>query len=280
MKENECRQYMRNIKTFLEKTNDRSLVQDRSWIRVFLCFFILGILLLALFNYYVDPYNYFNKQYTGDENNSQYYKVKYVLGNPTEYDCFILGGSNSGVLDPEQINDYTNYKTYSMTFTVGNWYNYYLYTRFLIEHTDVCCIILHLSSTEVNYDRESTQLVESRRAPAITKCNIIEELKETGSFLLKSIKLHDEKNIISIKKNGMYDWSTIIEQEVENPGEYTQRYVLSEYEETISKLDDVTLDSIKIEEALVYAEQVKKLCDDNDVELIVINGPVFISKRA
>lgn len=268
------------IENVLDIANSRFSVKSGNWVKGFVIMAVLGVLFLCLYNYFVDPFNYFDKEYTGVFSCSQYYKAKYILDNPDEYDCFIIGGSNSGVLNPELIDKYANYKTYSMTFEAGNWYNYYFYTRFLIENTDVKYIVLHLSSTEMYYTGDLTSS-ESRRTPALIKNSRIEEIKESIHFFSRGVKLGKagDNTLIRLKRNGMFDWSIVLANYKENPEEFVQQYVLTDYEDRISKMDYSDIEEENIEEAIDYAKQIRKLCDDNDVELVVISGPVFISKR-
>jgi len=99
------------------------------------------------------------------------------------------------------------------------------------------------------------------------------------TVLLKSIRFdkEGEKALHKIKKNGMLDWSKFVNS---NPEKYVDECVLSEYEEKIDDLDMVSLKSENVEEALNYARLIKQICDENDVELVVIAGPIFISNRA
>ncbi len=262
--------------------NTQFPVQSASWIKGFILMFIIGIALLCLYNYFIDPFNYFSKEYKPVWNYAQYYKANYILQNPKKYDCFVVGGSNSGVLNPEVIEEYTDYKTYSMTFLNGNWYNYYTYINFLVTSTNAKCILLHLSSTDLDYNREDIESMDTLKPPAVLKDNLGDEIKEISEFLLKQISarvvLNDES--VVTKKNGMYDWSKMKEQFENNPDSYVQQFVLNDYEGRLSELKSVDLNEENIEEALDYAKKIKKLCDENNVKLVVVCGPVFISKRS
>lgn len=265
----------------LNIVNNRFVIGSSNWIKIFVFLAIMGTVCLGLYNYFVDPFNYFKNEYTGVWSCSQYYKTKHILNNPNKYNCFVIGGSNSGVLDPERIEKYTGYKTYSMSFEAGNWNNYYYNIKFLINHTNVKCIVLHLSSTEM-YFTDDLVSSESRRTAALTKDSWYENVKEAAFFMSRGIRLQKagEGSLLSIKTNGMVEWGRILELFNENPEEFVQEYILNDYSDKISQLECVTVDKEKINNALNYAKEIKKLCDDNRVKLIVINGPVFISKRA
>ncbi len=270
------------LRRYLSIMNSKFPIEGANWTKLFIIVAALGIVCLGMYNYFMDPFNYFKEDYTGIRSCSQYYKVKYVLNNPNKYNCFIIGGSNSGVLDPEYIEKYTGCKTYSMTFETGNWYNYYNYINFLVKHTDAKRIILHLSSTELDDDIEYIESMDNLRPPAILKEDVFAQLKETSDFLLKNLAAGKilSHETITCKKNGMYDWSILKKKYDDDPLMYINEYVLKDYNSKMSEIKELSLEDEKITVALKYASAIKELCDDNEVELIVICGPVFISKRA
>ena len=258
-------------------------MRNANWIKVFVIMAMAGIVCLCMYNYFADPVNYFSREYSAQKpwDGSQYFKVNYVSAHPEKYDCFVIGGSNSGVLNPDLIDKYTDYNTYSMSFSVGNWYSYYIYIKFLVENTDAKCIVLHLSSTEPRYDKEDISSSDDMKLPAMLGNDTFEKIEEKADFLLMhfSPKRARKEDVIFLKENGMADWSFMQEKYDEDPEGYIQKYVLDDYEGRISEMGSVELDHEKVENALSYAKQIKKLCDDRGVDLVVISGPVFILRR-
>lgn len=270
------------IEHMVDKANGCFPLRKASWIKVFVIMVLAGIVCLCMYNYFADPFNYFSREYNEKKpwGTSQYFKVNYVSDHPGKYDCFVIGGSNSGVLTPELIDEYTDYNTYSMSFLTGNWYSYYTYIKFLIENMDAKCIVLHLSSTELGHDEEGINLSDDTKLPAVLGDDLFEKLKEKMDFLLKFFALEKaQKETVLIKENGMADWSFMKKRYDADPEGYIQEYVLDDYGNHISEMENVDLDYGNVEKALKYAKQIKQLCDNSGVELVVISGPVFISKR-
>lgn len=272
-----CKHLKSNAVKQSRTKNGDTLKAGKKWCVAFLGAVWLGIVSLGLYNYVVDPYQYFKNSF---DNNlkwgySQYYKVNYILKHPDEYNSFIIGGSNSGVLDPELIDRYNDgYNTYSLCFARGNWYNYYDYTKFLIDNTDVKQIILHLSSGEFKYSRESVVSDYGGKVPAIATNDGLGILKELKTFLTKAVgdnPLYDKT--ITVSENGKLDWSMNVDLYNENPDDYVKTYVFSGY------LGSRDLKMYGIDECIQLFEEIKELCDENDVKLIVINGACFTSKR-
>lgn len=249
----------------------------------YVCLCLFGmcacVLCLMLYNYVVDPYDYFNNDYKRTWDRSQFFKVRYIKDNHDKYDCYIIGGSNSGVLSPELIKHYTGYETYSLCFAAGNGCSYYDYTKFLIENTDVKCIFLHLSSTEVLWSNELLESEEIWQIPSDVKGDFFGRLKEICSYLFKSIDFDNVKSHLTIKENGCINWSWAVEEYSKNPQKYISDYVIYDDTYMANNWGTAKINNVIVNENLEYMSSIKQLCDENDVELTVIMGPVFTAKR-
>lgn len=251
-------------------------ITPKKWSFAFAGMVVIGMILLGLYNYRTD--SYFMDELCTNWSYSQYSKAKYIGDNPQKYNCFIIGGSNSGIIDPELIDKYTGYNSFSLSFVLGNYYNYYDYTKYLIENTDVKCIILHLSSTEVTVKKDYVQNNESLRLPAsVTGRKFVDEL---CTFLFQSINSKVIDKNYTIKENGQLDWSYWEEQFKDNPEEYVNTHIIHDHQIRLSELDVISLNQQLIGENINYMKEIVDLCNQNNVELIVINGPIFTPKRS
>lgn len=255
---------------------DKGKINNKYAIMCFVTTFVFGMILVMVYNYISDPYSYFEKEYSSEKVEQQYYKCRKV-GN-SDYNCYIIGGSNSGSINPDLISDYTGYNCFSMTFSKGNCYNYCEYARYLVEDCNAECIVLHLSSTECIYegDKNADELV---RSPKWITGNKFDTLTETMSFLTKKPFTKVPVDNHKLFENGMYDWTYYENIYKQDPKYYVDNYVVPGYQDCVNDLSETSIDSDIVEDNLMYIEKIKKLCDENDVELIVINGAAFIQKR-
>jgi DNA-binding transcriptional MerR regulator len=88
---------------------------------------------VAGLNYFVDPYGYFRTDFRKQktEPNQQLVKMKYIIENPTKYDCFIFGSSRCGNMDPKKIPDR---KAYNMTYSEGLPAEWLANIKTMLEH--------------------------------------------------------------------------------------------------------------------------------------------------
>lgn len=87
----------------------------KKFLRKTTLFFIYCILIIALPAYIIDPYNVFhwkNIKNNGINPNHNYIKTKYLLSNPELFDGFVYGSSRVGAIHVEKM---TNSKIYNMT---------------------------------------------------------------------------------------------------------------------------------------------------------------------
>ena len=237
---------------------------------------LFGIFGLMLYNYVKDPYGYFSDEsYDGGMEYMHYFKAKNVLLE--DYDAFIVGGSNSGALSTDLVNYYTGYNTYSFSFNLGRYEPYYMYIKYLIENTDVKCIFLHLSNIEM-YSKFVKRDTVVDRIPAIVTPNKLDDIIEPLSFLTKT----PGKEVLITRKclpNGQIDWSMQKKEYDYSPDEYVQEHVLNYYGWWCAQWMKLELEQEIIDENIQYMKDIKKMCDDANVELIVMIGANFTSNR-
>ena len=90
----------------------------RRWFFTAIWLIILGLGLIAVVNYIIDPYGIFRKdfsyQFIGP--NKHYIKARYVGEHPDRYDCFVFGSSRANNIDVRKIKDG---RCYNMEYSGG-----------------------------------------------------------------------------------------------------------------------------------------------------------------
>lgn len=252
---------------------------------------LIGVIILMLYNYFVDPYNYFRKSnYDGSIDHSQYYMTKHVLD--ADYDCYIVGGSNSAVIDPFLIQKYTGYNTYSFTYPRSDIYSSYQYINYLIDNTSPKCIILHLSGFEF-FSRVNEE-EEYYAVPAVVNGSRVDQLLENLRFLTKKPFSKVGENAMRKIDDGRMDWmglsgesnKSIVKYYDISFGSMTHSFddyisdrILNFYDKALQNLhNDKKASSPNLtimQENLNYLKEIKNKCDSNNVELIIIKGAMF-----
>ena len=90
-------------------------------IKVFVFVFLIACLIIPV-NYLVDPYNVFHADKIRDngiEPNKNYIKTKYIIENGEKYDSYLFGSSRVGFIDVDAISKITGERFYNMMYSEG-----------------------------------------------------------------------------------------------------------------------------------------------------------------
>ena len=96
-------------------------MSNRAWNYWIAATFIIGGMLVAAFNYFVDPYEVFGHSYlrSGYAVNERYRKMEHLLRADDLHDAYILGSSVMGVFDPDTASKLTGHSFYNLSFLAG-----------------------------------------------------------------------------------------------------------------------------------------------------------------
>ena len=78
---------------------------NKKWFFRAILLIIIGLGLVAVINYIIDPYGIFRKDFSWQfiEPNKHYIKVRYVSQHPNRYDCFLFASSRGNNIDARKI---------------------------------------------------------------------------------------------------------------------------------------------------------------------------------
>lgn len=266
-------------------------MKSKHWIAVFLLLFFIGIGGFMALNYYVDPTDYFsvskNKESYSSNNYTRAIKSEYLAKNPDKFDAVVMSGSKGGVLSTDLLTQYTGKRYYNFFFNVGNFSDYYKYSKFLIENTNISEITLHLSSFEVTSFSKEGSGVPAYEVPAILTGNKWEELTEHLSYLMTDVSttmkalINNEPDPISVDMaTGQRNWNSAIKKFRQDPDAYVQSRVLKKFDKYLASLfNQDAADSPAFDDNIAALKEIKELCDENGVTLKVVIGASFIGER-
>ena len=266
-------------------------MKSKHWLILFCVLLFTGMAGYMAINYRVNPLGYFTVEKGTDYYQPDQYvraiKSKYIARNDDQIDAVIIGGSKAGALNTEFLTKYTGKNYYNFYFNVGNFSDYQTYIEYLVGHSYVSEITLHLSSFEIdNFKAGSSSTMQ---VPAIVSGNIWDRVTETLSYLLTDIQ--------TLKKN----YKKIIKWDVEtldltavgeknrvshyrkfaaDPDGYTEKNVTKNLNSYLKKMfKQAASTRPAYDDNLNALRKIKKLCDENNITLKVVIGASFIGER-
>ena len=268
----------------------------KKWAVGFLVFVLAVFGFICGMNYFVDPFGYFafrGGSYdtlgtieVNDNNYSRFFKAEHVKNYQDEYDAYIIGGSKAGTYLADKMSEIDGYRYYNMFSTVGNFNEYYLNTKYLVENTNVKKIVLNISGGEVRRF-EAEHVGDLYKVPALISGK--SQAMEFIDFLLKDVTVSLEE----LKEKGKEKGNQTLYPEIvdgarnlekyylrsdENPQKFTEKYVTNKIDKHLKTLFTKPSERPYYEENLNAFKMIKKVCDENNVELMVIIAPSFIGE--
>lgn len=271
-------------------------MSNRNWMRGMIIATVICCLLMILFNYKFDKYDYFSALHAeidyvkGAETNSYYRLIKpnYVIRNVDEYNAVVIGGSKAGALETDVLNEVTGLNFYNSYFTCGCFRDYLAYTQFYLENMELEEVVLHISSFEIcSYEPDLEGMVYN--LPVLVsegkKTSISEFLSFSTVNTLFNIKDFAKELVIGSDEEkgpgnvltGYRDLSNYYEDEQR---ELSESVIMEQYDVAIEKLCTQTDRNYSAySDNIVALRDIKRMCDEKGVRLTVIIGASFIGEK-
>lgn len=234
--------------------------------------FILGISILVLAviaTVIIDPYNVFHVfsvRENGVEPNKNYIKMNYILEYPNKFNSFMFGSSRVGYINTEDIDDVS---CYNMTYSMG----------LPSEHLNNIITLIENGIVP----KRIYMGVDSYSYTVLPESHYTDRLRAPYEYLVTNpkefIKLYCEPAIVG---------NSIIQGIISRIGNeknlsYTERFYNSgsgarqdgDIKLNPAMAKPVFGSGLFIDETINEIEQIKELCDENDIELIVFTNPMY-----
>lgn len=197
----------------------------------------------------------------GVEPNKNYIKTKYIISNPDKFDGYLLGSSRIGSIHVDNIK---NEKIYNMTYSSGTPHeNLETLQTFIKKGIDIKTIYLGLDSLSYTENFETHNNERMRASYKYLTENILDMIYMylDPLVILQSIStVMSGKEIDSINEFYDYGWWC----EYGRPTEIDWKYAAPSYG-----------DAFLMQETLDDIFEIKKLCEQNDIKLIVFTNPMY-----
>ena len=259
---------------------------SKKWTISFVVIILILLLGIAILNVVVDPYGYFDgidgkNKNIHDNSYIRVFKANHIKRYGNNYDAYLIGGSKGGCYTSEMLKKLDGYNYYNTFITCGNYEEYYIFAKYIIDNTDVKKIVLNLSGFEGLFDVRTGLKQET---PAILTDE--NEIGEFISFLFKNPSTSINEIIKSTATDrqlddGSRNLARYYEKRSENPEKYVQEKVIYALNKDMDLLTEKisTRNFSSIPNDLKYVRQIVNLCKENDVELLVINSPTPLTSR-
>lgn len=254
----------------------------KKWIVMFFGTIVLVLMLCAGFNMLVDPFGVFgDRLFKWDSydqtNNPRVAKISYLDKHHEEYDSYIIGSSSAASYSVDELNEYMEARFYNLFVYGCDTTNYCNFARYVIEEYGAKNIVLNLGINETNsYDADRSSLNESEHAKLTDESLLKFYLKYAlcnPKYSVEKLQSHRQDTELPqafdvfLPETGCYDKRV---RDVENIGDmtaYMEKYA-ADFGAEESEME-------YIDECIESVEYIKKLCEENGVNLTVICSPVY-----
>ena len=239
---------------------------------IFLVCIFLGIIMFI--NYKIDCYGIFTSDYNkvGQETNNNFIKTKYIIENPEKFDSFIFGSSRVEYIPVENLQCG---KFYNMTYVQGipsEWLD--TIKTFKENNVNMKNIIIAIDDFSATIFPEEHKNSPNLLSYSDINNNISNIIKyyllknpfdERSKTILKSgrasnVNIEDTGRVVRIDDESFYSSDEHLNKEM-----FQRPTILGNYENN------------RIDEVIIEIQEIKKLCDDNNIELTVIFNPLHIT---
>ncbi len=257
-------------------------MNSKKWCIAALSAVILSVLSVAALNIYADPFGSFGTDlwYSCSEtNNPRTAKISYLKKNHDKYDSYIIGCSSSSSYPVEDFNKYLGAKFYNMIFYGSDMYDSELLVYYLINNYEVKNIVLNVYiSNGFNYDRIENPITNAMH------CDVTGESKlsfytrfayANPKYSLKKLKNRRYDRYLSEsfdvfdEETGAYDKRKRDAQQITDLYDYYKSYpAFLNYPKDVHHL-------LVYEQNGQSIKRIKDFCEEHNVNLIVMNSPVY-----
>ena len=259
---------------------------SKKWTIIFLSIILVVLAGIAILNYIVDPFGYFDaidglNYELNDNSYIRVLKAKHIRKYGNNYEGYVLGGSKAGGYNSEILKEFDGYNYYNTYITCGNFEEYYIFAKLIAEETEAKKIILNLSGFECLFDVRDG--IKQQTPATLTGKN---EITEFISFLFKNpnLSINEIKNPTfdyRQRDDGSRNLDSLYEQYYKNPSDYVKNKVVYDLNKNLQEMFDnsETRTFSSMPNDIKYLTKIVELCKENDIELLVINSATPLTSR-
>jgi hypothetical protein len=230
---------------------------------------VISVTPLVAYNVILDPYSVLRKDFKSMWicPNERYVKTDYILSNPTKYDSFLFGSSRVSQIPVDALNRATGHNYYNMTIVSG----------VVAENLKILKLFLKnnvaIKNVAIGLDYFSFQMLplEVLVRNIMYPETLEEKIKfyytylflEPDSGMLHEIKFNGKDAFYDITGSGGYDFIKREENLMLHPKEHDAKF----------KAPVFVICRSRMEETINEIAEIKKICAENNINLLVFMNP-------
>lgn len=236
---------------------------------------------LVLSNFFIDPYGIFNKDLwpVVVEPSQYYHKIEKIKENPKKFNSFFVGASTVGFTPPELLESYLpDSRFFSLWFSTVSQPKNLATLKFLIkEGVDVKNIYMQLDTSLLISQKDHGHKDYQRKLhyDVSGESKLMYYFEYLTIFPYKLLLYKLKVNLEGKQKGPTYDFDSGVIVEADR-----ERRIKEDHEAYIKSIDEFFIEKPKrtvkgeaIEFNLKILQEYKKICDDNNINLILLLNP-------
>lgn len=236
---------------------------------------LLLTLSLPILNYISDPWRVFHKDYghayKGTGANLSYLKVAYLQEHPKKYDTLLFGSSRNFVINEAAVSN----KSYNMAYTFGVAGTHLHNLKTIIKSVKLKSVWIGINDFEIWKDPNDFYTDLQRRPYPLDFYELISFYK---FYLLANIR-HEQVEILTGKRPLEKSGRIIRDERVKNYKKakvptYNKKRAI-ELNKMAALLLQYNDKDYRIDKTIEEIQEIKKLCDNNNIELKLFYYPIF-----
>ena len=230
---------------------------------------VLSVTPLVAYNVILDPYSVLRKDFESMWicPNERYVKTEYILRNPAKYDSFLFGSSRVSQVPVDVLNRATGHTYYNMTIVSGVVAENLKFLKLFLQNN------VTVKNVAIGLDYFSFQMLplENFVRNVMYPETLEEKIKfyytylflEPDSGMLHEIKFNGKDAFYDLEGTGGYDFIKREENLKLHPQEHEAKF----------KLPVFVICRSRMEETLGEISEIKRICNENGINLMVFMNP-------
>ena len=260
-------------------------MSSKKWLIMFVVAVVLALAAYASVNILIDPFGVFGDPildwYSYNEtNNPRVAKLAWLEKHHDEFDSYVIGSSSAASYNVEELNEYLDAKFYNLFVYGCDTRDYRDFAAYILENYTVKHLVLNIGINEANsYDDKEDKSLNEQMHALTTDENLLSFYLKYAFCSLKysTEKLKCYKNDTELPQvfdvfdvpSGCYDKRVRDVEKIGDPAVYNAEHGGDFY------VYGGSGELPYIDECVRMVAEIRDMCDERGVDLIVINSPVY-----
>ena len=264
-------------------------MSSRRWFLSFLSMILAVAVLVAAFNFAIDPFGvfgdrFFDRYSLNLANNPKIAKIAYLDKYFSEYDSYIIGGFGANAYSVDMLNLYTDGKFYNLAMPDVGMYDIFNTASYVIDNYDVKNIVLPITLLEiVNYKSKNSVLTDNMHVKAEGGSDYLFYLKylyANPDYSLEKMKNYFNDSFLPKEFNSYTERTGAYDRSVFDIEPISDAYQYLAYNTSFSEADYSYQRMEFLEECMECISAIKEKCEAKGISFALILSPEFYLQKS